>query len=281
MAKKATNSKAQVDRVRIIETVQTPLGFFVLVVLVVEAILGMVAGLTDRANQVIVISGMLAIISALIVVVAFLAYYRPEALKGMRPPDNKITDPLVQGHAAIEKHKVNQIISVSTPDYDGLGIEKDEAILKLHYGSVVSLRKASLSDFRKQLSTNRFDIVHFLGFVHPQTGELKFSETESLSPNGMLKLLELCGAKLAFLATCDSVFLAARLAPKVNVVAASGNVETERMVIWEECFYELLARGHSLSEAYAVAQETTDVPMVLLMKRDSILVSNQIGSKGS
>lgn len=174
MAKKATNSKPQVDRVRIIETVQTPLGFFVLVVLVVEAILGMVAGLTDRANQVIVISGMLVIIGALIAIVGFLAYYRPEALKGMRPSDNKTTYPLVQGYSAVERHKVNRIICVSTPDYDSLGIEKDEALLKLHYGNILSLRKASLSDFRKQLSTNRFDIVHFLGFVHPQTGELKF-----------------------------------------------------------------------------------------------------------
>jgi hypothetical protein len=71
--------------------------------------------------------------------------------------------------------------------------------------------------------------------------------------------------------TCDSLFLAARLAPKVNVVAASGKVLTKDMISWEECFYDLLARGHLLSEAYAVAQETTDVPMVLLIKRDSVL----------
>lgn len=80
------------DRARIISTVQTPLGFFTLVVLVVEAILGIIAGLSDSPTQDIALYGMIALIAALVFVVAFMAYKRPEALKGVRPTIDKLID---------------------------------------------------------------------------------------------------------------------------------------------------------------------------------------------
>lgn len=61
-----------------------PLGFFVLIVLVIEAVLGVVAGVSDGLDRTLLIVGMLVIILALIAVVAFMAYYRPEALQGVR-----------------------------------------------------------------------------------------------------------------------------------------------------------------------------------------------------
>jgi O-acetyl-ADP-ribose deacetylase (regulator of RNase III) len=72
------------SRVDIIGAVQTPLGFFVLVVLVVEALLGVVAALSNSSDRTIAIGGMLFIIVGLIAVVAVLAYARPEALSGKR-----------------------------------------------------------------------------------------------------------------------------------------------------------------------------------------------------
>ncbi len=74
------------ERANIISTVQTPLGFFTLVVLVVEAILGMVAGFSDSSStKGIALFGMIGIIAGLVAAVAFMAYKRPEALKGGRP----------------------------------------------------------------------------------------------------------------------------------------------------------------------------------------------------
>ncbi len=255
------------NRAQIIETVQTPLGFFVLVVLVVEAILGVVAGFSEPAAQTVAVYGMLALIASLILIVSVLSYIRPEALKGIRPAMERLTDAIPQ----IEKAEINRVFCVSTAEYDHLGIEQDAQLLRNSYKNVQLNRKIDLNGFRRELSSHSFEIVHFLGFVHPQSGDLRFSENESLSPDGFLKLLELCGAKLVFLATCDSLFLAAKLAPYVNVVAASGSVETERIVVWQECFYDLLSRGHALSESYEVAQATTNVPMVLLMKRDMVM----------
>jgi hypothetical protein len=72
------------SRVDIIRTVQTPLGFFVLVVLVVEAILGVVATFGAGFDRTLTIAGMLVLIASLIAIVAFLAYSRPEALAGGR-----------------------------------------------------------------------------------------------------------------------------------------------------------------------------------------------------
>lgn len=68
------------DRVAIISAVKTYLGFFVLVVLVVEAVLGALALKTEGQNQLVALYGMIFIIGALISVVSFFAYRKPDAL---------------------------------------------------------------------------------------------------------------------------------------------------------------------------------------------------------
>ena len=78
--------KVPSNRVGIISTVKTPLGFFVLVVLVVEAILGGIAYASNTPNSTFALLGMIGILVLLIAVVVFLAVYRPEALRGRRAP---------------------------------------------------------------------------------------------------------------------------------------------------------------------------------------------------
>jgi hypothetical protein len=79
--KRSTNK----SRVAIIRAVETPLRFFTLVVLVVEAIFGLLAGFRlSGSERSIVVNGMLVIIAALIIVVTCLALFRPEALSGVR-----------------------------------------------------------------------------------------------------------------------------------------------------------------------------------------------------
>jgi hypothetical protein len=74
----------QHGRIGIIRAVQTPLGFFVLVVLIVEAILGIVSGFTGGPDRTFIVRGMIILIFALVVIVSALAYFRPEALRGSR-----------------------------------------------------------------------------------------------------------------------------------------------------------------------------------------------------
>lgn len=72
------------SRTGIIRTVQTPLGFFVLVVLVVEAILGGIALAGNPPDSTYALFGMTGVLIVLVAVVALMACYRPEALRGLR-----------------------------------------------------------------------------------------------------------------------------------------------------------------------------------------------------
>lgn len=80
------------NRANIIETVQTPLGFFTLVVLVVEVLLGITANFSQGLDRTYIIIGMLALIALLVFIVAGFAYFRPEALRGIRPPSESVSD---------------------------------------------------------------------------------------------------------------------------------------------------------------------------------------------
>jgi hypothetical protein len=69
-------------RAEIIQTIQTPLGFFTLVVLVVEGILVYMALSSQGVERTWIIIGMLFLGFLLVILVAVLAVYKPEALRG-------------------------------------------------------------------------------------------------------------------------------------------------------------------------------------------------------
>jgi hypothetical protein len=75
----ATDQKTS-ERVAIIDAVRTYLGFFVLLVLVVEATLGTLAARVGEQNQLFVLYGMLSIVLVFVIVVSFFAYKKPDAL---------------------------------------------------------------------------------------------------------------------------------------------------------------------------------------------------------
>lgn len=84
------NEVSQSNRIRIIETIQTPLGFFTLTVLVVEVILGITANFSQERERTYLIISMVALIFLLVLIVAGFAYFRPEALKGKRPIERRL-----------------------------------------------------------------------------------------------------------------------------------------------------------------------------------------------
>ena len=86
---KNKGNSSQSNRVSIIETVQTPLGFFTLTVLVVELILGIAANFSQGSDRSYLIVSMIALIFLLVALVAVFAFFRPEALSGRRPVANR------------------------------------------------------------------------------------------------------------------------------------------------------------------------------------------------
>jgi hypothetical protein len=85
-------------RIGIIQAVQTPLGFFVLVVLIIEAIFGVfVFKLNEGADRTFVIQCMIVLIFSLVLIVTGIAILRPWALSGKEPPQKETRYSLLIG----------------------------------------------------------------------------------------------------------------------------------------------------------------------------------------
>lgn len=80
-------SKRQVEtRASLITAVTTPLGFFVLAVLIVEAILGIIVGTLTGDERMYFVALMFGILIFVILVVALIAAFRPMSLYGKPTP---------------------------------------------------------------------------------------------------------------------------------------------------------------------------------------------------
>jgi hypothetical protein len=87
-------------RARIITAVRTPLGFFTLAILVVEAILGATVAITSGEDRRVALIGMLMLLAILIVGVGLLVVFRPAALQGRRQeekPERSASTPMRVG----------------------------------------------------------------------------------------------------------------------------------------------------------------------------------------
>jgi hypothetical protein len=82
-----TNSVMRSEREGVLRNVKTPLNFFVLIVLISESILLAVLASDAVENRGVVIGLMVGMPFLLVALVAFLAFYRPEALSGLRMPE--------------------------------------------------------------------------------------------------------------------------------------------------------------------------------------------------
>jgi len=168
---------------------------------------------------------------------------------------------------------VERILCAATTQFEELDAAGDMGIIEENYPeTLVKIDRATLSEVRDALALNRYEIVHLLGYVDTKSGEFVFSDNQRLSAEGLRKLLEKAGTELLFLATCDSLTLGAIVSRSMSVIAASDNIDTKSMLDWENCFYGLLASGSSLTTAYDLALATTDLPMRLLIRNDTVFL---------
>ena len=254
-------------RPAIIETVKTPLGFFSLVVLVVEALLATTAARTGGTALMWIVLAMVVLIFLLVGIVAFFAYYRPEALWGKRASGN-----LVAARSSVqdvETFSVAKVLCAATSEFEKLGFKHDVELLKGAFRRRVEIVDGLSSDLlRHRLTTTKYGVVHLLLYVDPTTGDIGFGNGETLSAEGFEKLVEVCGARLIVLATCDSLTLAAKISRKTNMIAASTSIAVKDFERWARAFYGMLGQGRPLSQSFELATATSDAPMILLMRRD-------------
>ena len=92
-------------------------------------------------------------------------------------------------------------------------------------------------------------------------------------------LLDGCGTELVFLATCHTIALGERLARKRSVIAGYGEEKSENWGPWVARFYDYLASGQSLYEAYDSAKAVFPLPIMLLPKRNCRFVLSKKTSR--
>lgn len=185
--------------------------------------------------------------------------------------------------AALDRVPTPRIFCGSSAQYATLcEYDKDLAVVRAAFPDSDVVDDGALTAQRLQevLTEQQFDIIHLISFVNPETGALVLSEIEAqtlrpvgsaneLSAEGFAKLVELSGARLVVLASCDSLRLSAKLSRVTNMVAAYSTVMTDQLVEWERCFYRMLSRGHPVSKAFEVSIATSEVAMCLIPKKDA------------
>lgn len=272
----------QDSRVTIISAVQTPLGFFVLVVLIVEIIFGILTNFSSGNDKTYLIIGMLALIFLLVFIVAGMAVFRPMALYGKQTRQKTSPSPATSSDApneihiqTIEKPRILWACNwAGSSPFGELMMDKDTTVIRRAFPkSSLTIEKELTADkFRELLTKNKFDIVQLTVNVS-HDGNIVFSENDRIPSQGVVQLLEVSNTRLLILGSCNSVPLAAGLAVKTNMVAATGNVPDVAFESWEKLFYRLLSDGLPLSRAFSIssnAVEFIELPIVILMKQDLI-----------
>ncbi len=186
--------------------------------------------------------------------------------------------PTVSGAGAVRLRRVLLAVSKDFEHPEMLAHVDQEILEEAFPGRVTVHSLTSVTELSKLLTASRYDIVHLLVTVERSSGKVVFGEGEALKPEGLRKLMVTAQATIAFLATCDSLLLGSEVARSLNVVAGFGVVSAKSMTSWERTFYGLLANGRPLSEAYEIARESSDQPIVLIMRNDTRFILDKTPS---
>jgi hypothetical protein len=140
------------------------------------------------------------------------------------------------------------------PDY---GFDLDVAVVERYFPGRVTVERALTSNRLMDLLTaERFDIVHLVTPVHPETGAVLFDQVDakhlpsesgdSMSPASFAALLVESQTRLVVLATCKALLLGVEVATVANMAASDQDITGQDAAEWEDCFYRLLARQVAL-----------------------------------
>lgn len=183
--------------------------------------------------------------------------------------------PKASSASGLELIEVKQVYCAYTEEFGDKGAETDINILESYFPKRVLTRpNVTKLQFIEDLNTSKFEILHIIARTDPERGDLYFDESgsERIKLEGLRSLVERCGAKLVFLATCNSTVSGSYLGRVTSVIAAYGDVHCLSLNDWERTFYSLLGKGRTLIEAYDQARETSDMPITQHIKSNTIFL---------
>jgi hypothetical protein len=197
-----------------------------------------------------------------------------DAFEAEYTKEKDLTASKVPLERVVERIHDPKALCISSPQFTKLGFENQLQIVLNAFPAVVPHQRIfSSSELRVAISGDQtYDIVHIAAFVCPRSGTLYFSdvdlntgesiapEPDILSADALADLLQIAGAKLAVIGSCDSIALGATLANVCHVIAARDMVSPKMMAAWVEAFYAKLPQ-RSLSEALDHALRISRAPM--------------------
>ncbi|UCC59037.1 MAG: hypothetical protein JSW14_03850 [Candidatus Bathyarchaeum sp.] len=261
------------SRESLIKSVKTPLGFFVLVVLIVEAIMGITVSFSSGLDRTILIVGMIGLIFLLVAVVTGMAIYRPMSLYGKSVSDIKeieSSNKSISKVKMVSKPKVLCAVPLYGRELKNLEMFKsDVKIISQFFKDVTTEEELTTDKLHSLLANNNFNILHLVVCVRTK-GEIILSPHVPLTSEGFEKLLAVSRPDLLIMAWCDSIHIAPMLAGKINMISIVGKIYDSQFLSWEKQFYELLSKGHPLSSAFEISRAVSQIPAVLIMKNDII-----------
>jgi hypothetical protein len=193
-----------------------------------------------------------------------------------------LRSPTLEQKHQLSRIPIGKILCAASSQHFQMNVQGDISALKQAFGRNLKSPETDItaSQLRELLSQSPYSIIHLVCYVDPNTGDATFSkmdlekktplteEVDKLSSDGLATLLRLAQVKLIVLATCDALLLAVQLSRVTNVIAANGYISGKAFPSWATVFYQLLAEGHPLTEAYEDACKTTGVPMLLLRNKE-------------
>jgi hypothetical protein len=195
----------------------------------------------------------------------------------------------------VERIEDPKALCISSPQFTRLGFENQlQTVLSAFPAVVPHQRVYSSAELRRAVSGDQtFDVVHIAAFVCPRSGTIYFSdvdlntgesstqERDVLTADALTDLLQLAGAKLVVIGSCDSLALGATLINVCHVIATRDMVSPKMMAAWVEGFYAKLPQ-RTLSEALDFAQKVSRAPMRFYGRvgRVDLLFRQELGRPG-
>ena len=162
------------------------------------------------------------------------------------------------------------------------GFDLDVAVVERYFPGRVTFERALTSErLMDRLTTERFDIVHLVTAVDPESGALIFDPVEDGShrpapgadqmlPASFASLLVESQTRLVVLATCKALLLAVEVATVANMAASDQDITGQEAADWEECFYRLIVQGKPVHKAFEITRQQRKTPIRAIRNKDVV-----------
>ena len=162
------------------------------------------------------------------------------------------------------------------------GFDLDVGVVERYFPGRVTVERALTSQrLMDLLTTGRFDIVHLVTPVDPNSGAIIFDPvdpqtneasagSDQMMPASFAALLAESKTRLVVLATCKALLLAVEVATVANMAASDQDITGKEAADWEDVFYRLIAQGKPVFKAFDLTRQQRATPIRAVRQKDLV-----------